>query len=341
MKQLVTRTLLFALCALACPAFAVHADEDGKTWTNPIVKERADPFILLHTDGHYYFTATVPEYDRIELRRASSIGGLSDASPKVVWRKHESGPMGHHIWAPELHHIDGKWYIYFAAGRAEAVWDIRIYVLENSSPNPLDGEWIEKGQLKTGWESFALDATPFESGGVRYLVWAQSEAPDPGTNLYIAKMATPWSLEGKAVCLSRPELEWERRGHNVNEGPAVLQKNGRIFLSYSASATDANYCLGLLSADAGADLLDPQSWHKSPEPVFSSNTATGQFGPGHNSFTTTTDGKSVVLVYHARNYEKIEGEPLYNPDRATRAQILHWNSDGTPDFGVPLPDDKR
>jgi GH43 family beta-xylosidase len=340
-KRQVIRTLLLSFCTLVCPVLPAQADGDARTWTNPIIRERADPQISLHSDGYYYFSATVPEYDRIELRRARSIGELGKAPARVVWRKHEHGPMSHHIWAPELHRIDGKWYLYFAAGKAEAIWDIRIYVLENSSPNPLEGDWVEKGQLNTGWESFALDATTFECNGARYLVWAQSEAPDPGTNLYIAKMADPSSLAGKAVCISRPELPWERRGHNVNEGPAVLQHEGSVFLSYSASATDANYCLGLLRADAGADLLDPQSWKKAQKPVFASNRATGQFGPGHNSFTTTPDGQSVVLVYHARNYEKIEGEPLYNPDRATRAQIIHWKADGTPDFGVPLPDDKQ
>ena len=50
------------------------------------------------------------------------------------------------------------------------------------------------------------------------------------------------------------------------------------------------------------------------------------------------DGKTDILVYHARNYEKIVGDPLKNPDRATRAQILHWKPDGTPDFGVPVAD---
>ena len=109
-------------------------------------------------------------------------------------------------------------------------------------------------------------------------------------------------------------------------------------MTYSASATDANYCLGLLTADADADLLDAGSWTKSKEPVFKSSPETSQYGPGHNSFTTTPDGKTVILVYHDRNYEKIEGDPLHNPDRATRAQELKWNADGTPDFGIPVKD---
>ncbi|MEO5716560.1 MAG: hypothetical protein ABIT37_23985 [Luteolibacter sp.] len=48
--------------------------------------------------------------------------------------------------------------------------------------------------------------------------------------------------------------------------------------------------------------------------------------------------KNRLIVYHSRNYEKINGEPLHNPDRATRAQVFTWKADGTPDFGVPVAD---
>jgi len=80
--------------------------------------------------------------------------------------------MGAHIWAPVLHFIEGKWYLYFAAGSAQAIWDIRRYMLENASTDPFTGTWVEKGQLRTKWESFSLDATTFEHRGTRYLVWA-------------------------------------------------------------------------------------------------------------------------------------------------------------------------
>jgi GH43 family beta-xylosidase len=325
---------LFASVWLA--SSVLLAAETG--WTNPILPQRADPHVMLHKDGFYYFTATAPEYDRIELRRAKSIGELGKAKAEVVWKKHDKGPMSHHIWAPEIHHLNGKWYIYFAAARAEAIWDIRMYVLENASPNPLEGKWEEKGQMKMNWESFTLDGNTFAHKGNRYFVWAQSVPEEKGTSVFIAKMDTPWSISGKQVKITRPDLPWERIGHNVNEAPITIHRNGRLFLTYSASATDSNYCLGLLTADEDADLLDPASWKKSPEPVFKSNAATSQFGPGHNCFTTTPDGKTDIIVYHARNYEKINGEPLLNPDRATRAQVLRWKADGTPDFGVPVAD---
>ena len=315
------------------------AADDDLTWTNPLVKQRADPSVYLHTDGYYYFTASVPEYDRIELRRARTLGELGQAETKVVWRKHATGPMGAHVWAPEIHFIDGKWYLYFAAGGAEKIWDIRMYALENVSANPLEGEWTEKGEIRTGRESFALDATTFAHRGTRYDVWAQSN-PEIAANtcLYIARMDGPLAIAGEPVMISQPDLPWEQLGFRVNEAPAVLASHGRVFLTYSASGVGEHYCLGMLSADENADLLDPRSWIKAPQPVLRSDAANGQFGPGHNCFTTSRDGKTDILVYHARNYREIIGDPLDDPNRHTRAQVIHWNADGRPDFGVPVAD---
>lgn len=310
---------------------------------NPLIEQRADPFIVKHTDGFYYFIASVPEYDRIELRRASTIIGLRDAETKNIWYKHDSGPMSANIWAPEIHFIDGKWYVYFAAAHTsetkEGLFDHRMFVLENDSDNPLEGEWIEKGQVKTKWESFALDATSFEHRGTRYYVWAQKDPEIVGnSNMYISEMENPWTLRGEQVCISTPEYEWEKIGFLVNEGAAVLKRNGRIFMTFSGSATDYNYCMGLLTADENSDLLDPKSWVKTPVPVFQTCEENGQYGPGHNSFTVSEDGVLDLLVFHGRSYKEIVGDPLYDPNRHARVQVIEWNEDGTPNFGVPRPD---
>ncbi|MBP2657158.1 MAG: alpha-N-arabinofuranosidase [Firmicutes bacterium] len=308
-------------------------------YQNPIVEQRADPWVYKHTDGYYYFTASVPEYDRIEIRRSKNIAGLATAVPKIIWKKHHTGVMSANIWAPELHFIDGKWYIYFAGARQDSVFDHRMYVLESSTDDAFAAEWVEKGQLRTNWQSFSLDATTFEYKGIRYLVWAQKNPAIQGnTNLYIAEMPTPWTIKGSQVMLTRPEYNWETIGFWVNEGPAVIKKNSKFFLTYSASATDFNYCMGLLTAADTSDLLDSKSWTKSKEPVFTTSDNNRQYGPGHNSFTVSEDGEQDLLVYHARNYKQIQGDPLYDPNRHTRVQVLNWNLDGTPDFGQPVPD---
>ncbi|MEH1125458.1 family 43 glycosylhydrolase [Micromonospora sp. CPCC 206061] len=311
----------------------------GVQFTNPLIARRADPHIVKHTDGYYYFTATAPEYDRIVMRRATTLQGLASASETVIWRRHTSGEMGAHIWAPEIHYIDGRWYIYFAAGRTNDIWAIRPYVLENTSANPLSGTWTEKGRIALPLNTFSLDATTFVHNGTRYLSWAQNDpAVGSGTNLYLAPMSNPWTISGTPARISVPTHSWETIGHRVNEGPAVIQRNGRVFMAYSASATDANYCLGLLTASATSNLMNPSSWTKSAQPVFTSNANTSQYGPGHNSFTVSEDGQSDILVYHDRSYRDISGDPLNDPNRRTRLQKLYWNADGTPNFGIPVAD---
>jgi GH43 family beta-xylosidase len=332
------RTLLLTCLILAASGASAAADT---SFDNPLLRQRADPQAFLHTDGQYYFTATSAEWDRIEISRTRDLNALDQAQSQVIWRKHASGPMSAHIWAPEIHFIDGKWYLYFTASRADAIWEVRPYALVNDSADPFKGEWRELGRIETGWDSFSLDGTTFVHDQQRYFVWTQrGRTPEEGrgTNIYIAKMSSPTVLSSKATLLSKPEYEWEKRKYDVNEGPAVIIRNGRVFMTYSASAIDANYCMGLLTASADADLLDPKSWAKSSQPVFKSSAASGLYGPGHNYFTTTPDGKTDLFLYHARDYLDILGSELADPNRHTRAQVLNWNEDGTPDFGEPRPD---
>jgi len=310
-------------------------------WPNPFIEQRADPFILRH-DQHYYFIASVPAYDRLELRRASTLLGLRDAEPVVVWRKPESGPCSELIWAPELHRIDNQWVIYFAAAPTrdikEGLFQHRMYALVSDDADPLSGRWQAPRRVFSQFDTFALDATHFVHQGKNWYLWAQKDPAIPGnSNLYLAELLNPWTLTGAPTMLSRPEYEWECAGFSVNEGPAVIKHGDRLFVTYSASATDENYCLGLLSIDSEQDLLNPANWHKSARPVFTSNWDNHQYGPGHNCFTQDENGED-VLVYHARNYTEIEGDPLWDPNRHTRLKNFHWRDDGTPDFGVPPAD---
>lgn len=307
----------------------------------PIIKQRADPHIYLHNDGYYYFTASVPEYDRIELRRAKDINGLSNSQELVcVWHQPESGPFSDLIWAPEVHFINQLWYIYFAAAPNREIKDgafqHRMYVISNDNANPLIGEWTFHGQIKTATDSFSLDATVFTHQDQLYYLWAQKHLTLPGNScLYIAKMKNPTTLESVQVMISKPELEWETRGFLVNEGPSVLHRNGRILVSYSASATDENYCMGLLHIRQDQNLLDANCWIKLPQPTFQTSRQYKIFGPGHNSFTKTKDGHQDLLVYHARNYTEIEGDPLWDPNRHTYIQPFDWDESGFPVFGEP------
>ena len=205
--------VVLLIAAGACLCCLSAAAQTAAGFTNPLVARHADPWVYLHTDGFYYFCATVPEYDRIEIRKSETIGGLAAARPVVIWKKHPIGRMGANIWAPELHFIDGAWYVYFAAGSSAAPYDVRLYVLQNLSADPLSASWTEKGQLRTGWDSISVDATTFACAGIRYLVWAQRKDADMSgpLDLYIARMSNPWTIAGSPELLSTADHLWELR----------------------------------------------------------------------------------------------------------------------------------
>lgn len=322
----------------------MNYEEMGCYLPNPIVMQRADPYVIRER-GKYYFTASYPLYDRIILRSARTLSGLQGAPEHVIWSSHQSGAMSSLIWAPELHRVAGRWIVYFAAApdpdidQRSLTFKHRIYALVCEDDDPVSGTWEEAGQVDTGIDSFCLDATSFVVDKQQYLVWAQKDIGIAGnSNLYIAAMRNPWTLDSPPAMISRPEYEWECVRFAVNEGPSVLRHGDRIFITYSASGTGPEYSMGLLSALDGSDLLDVASWIKGPHPVFTSEEKVRQFGPGHNSFTKAADGEQDLMVYHCRNYAEIQGDPLFDPNRHARIGIVEWTNDGWPKFGKPLMD---
>ncbi|MDE3165711.1 MAG: glycoside hydrolase family 43 protein [Acidobacteriota bacterium] len=342
----VIRTIAAALGA--CLLLAAQAP---RTFTNPLLPSGADPFIAWR-EGFYYFTATGGRH--ITIRKSASLAGLAAAESREIWRAPDTGPYSRDIWAPELHYLRGKWYVYFAAD-AGANASHRIWVLENSSADPLAGEWVLKGKVADATDRWAIDATVFESAARLYMIWSGWEGDtNVAQNLYIAELSDPWTVKSPRVRISSPEYPWEKAGDlkprrdpeenpgrntldpvhvDVNEGPAVLVRNGRIFVTYSASGcwTDF-YALGLLTANQGDGLLDAKAWRKSPLPVFWQSPAAGAYGTGHNSFFQSPDGREDWILYHA-NPQASQG---CGGRRSPRAQRFTWNPDGTPDFGRPV-----
>lgn len=307
-------------------------------YNEPWILQRADPYVLKHTDGTYYFTASVPAYDRIVLRKSDDLAGLQDAAEYTIWEKHTSGPMSKHIWAPELHYLFGKWYIYFAGGEEEDIWKIRPYVLECQGDDPINDPWVELGKMKRheedefSFDAFSLDMHVFENKGQWFVVWAEKVGVGRQiSNLYIARLKSANELDTVQVLLTTPDYDWERHGFWVNEGPATIKKDGKIYLTYSASDTGVAYCIGMLTVDENSDLLDPLSWKKERYPVLKSNYDLEIYGPGHNSFTKNDEGED-IMVYHARKESEIEGDPLYNPNRHAMLMKIKWDENNRPVF---------
>lgn len=336
-----------------------QAKEDGpeknKEYNNPLTTLRADPY-LYKRDGMYYFTGSYPLYDRIDLTCADSVNGISSAVPKTIWTKSDA----HHVWAPEIHYVMGKWVIYFAqAAGADRVWDIRCYALVCKGQDPMHDEWEEPVQMSPApgnelpfreW-GFSLDMTILqtrldgESTDRWYAIWAQKESIpkangsgwDQGNSfIYIGELETPTKLRSDMVELTRPQYDWELHREKVNEGPSILKHNDKIYMVFSGSATGYEYCMGIMELTAGKDPLDMSNWKKYDKPVFKTNSKLGIYGPGHNCFTEGDDGEPLCIL-HFRNYKDIiggNGNSLYDYNRHAYVMKITFDENDFPVFSL-------
>jgi len=327
------------LSVLFC-AISSRAQSPADTFHNPLLPTGPDPWVVTYKGYYFYMNTTGSD---LTVWKTRDITDLAHAEKKVVWTPPTDGPYSKEIWAPELHRLDGGWYIYFAAdaGKNESH---RIYVVANKADDPLQGEWTFKGKVGDATDKWAIDASVFEDAGQKYMVWSGWEGDTDGEQrIYIAHMKNPWTIDSKRVMLSYPMYPWERVGDllkrpamphvNVNEGPEILKHAGEIFLVYSGSACWTDYYeLGVVRAKSGAKLLDPASWTKYDHAFFKQKPEVGVFGPGHNGFFKSPDGKEDWIVYHA-NAESQQGCGRF---RSPRIQPFTWNADGTPNFGEPI-----
>ncbi|RFZ84823.1 glycosyl hydrolase family 43 [Mucilaginibacter terrenus] len=328
------------ICNALSTSSALAQTKKLKTFTNPILPSGADPWIT-YKDGYYYYTNTLG--DSLIIWKTKDIADLRNSPKKTIWVPPTGKSYSRELWAPEIHFINNKWYMYFAADDGKNR-NHRLYVLENTSADPLLGTWTFKGPLEEASNKWAIDGSVFGYKGQLYLIWSGWEGDENGEqDIYIAKLKNPWTVDGKRVRISKPEYDWEMVGDlhdannpphvNVNEGPEVLVHGNQIHLIYSASGcwTD-NYALGMLSAPASADLLDPKSWKKNAKPVFQQSKENSVYAPGHNSFFKSPDGKEDWILYHANSKPGCG----CGGQRSPRMQMFTWNKDGTPNFGLPV-----
>ncbi len=318
--------------APTAPETAPETEEETvvtyKTIQNPIVSSASDPWVIEH-EGHYYYCRSFWYYvSGVIVTEIESPYALTNEGGEIVFTAPTDTPYSSEYWAPELHYINGEWYIYVAAddGNNE---NHRMYVLKGTSQDPTK-PFEFMGQITDPSGKWAIDGTVMEHKGELYFVWSGWEGnTNVSQNIYIAHMSDPCTIDSERVLLSRPTYAWERVGQPyVNEGPTALYHGEDTFIVYSASGswTDA-YCLGLLTL-VGDDPMDPGSWQKSAEPVFSARDGVA-YGPGHCSFTTAADG-SVWMLYHA-NLESGTGWD----GRSGWIAPVSFGEDGTPQFGKP------
>lgn len=327
--RFVQALVMIGFLALLSIDVLVSAQEPpAAAFRNPLKRDGADPWLAYH-DGWYYLSTTTAR--DVRLRRARRLAELKDAPDRVVWSDPDPA-RNRDIWAPEFHRLDAgdgpRWFLYYTASDGQELHH-RMYVAQSEGDDPM-GPYTFKAKLRTDPddEYYAIDGTVLTMpDGARYFVWCGRPSP-AGQGLYIARMENPWTLTGPRVELPASGFGCE----HVREGPVPLRRDGRVFLVYSACPADTpDYKLGMLSIDPASDPMDSRSWRQHPDPVFARDDAAGVYGPGHNSFFRSPDGREDWIAYHAKS-----GTSRTYADRSTRVQPITWKPDGTPDFGRPL-----
>jgi len=310
------------------------------TFTNPLGRGQ-DPWIVRRDSSYYYV-----ESDAVGITVYRS-PTLTDPKQNgvVVWRPPKHGWNRTNVWAPELHMIGDRWYIYYAAGSSGPPFvHQHAGVLESPAPDPQVGPWVDRGILYTGdsiatgrANRWAIDLTVHTLGDELFAVWSgwiDSATTDrTPQHLFMARMSNPWTIATNRVRISSPTERWEQRsdadGLALQEGPEFLEHDGNVFIIYSTGESWLPaYKLGQLRLKAAlTDPMNPDSVVKTG-PVFAGTPTV--FGVGHASFTTSPDGSEEWIVYHA----KVAAAPGWR--RNVRAQRFAWRTDGSPDFGTPV-----
>jgi GH43 family beta-xylosidase len=311
--------------AIAGFGYVSHAAPDPETFVNPILPApSADPWMVQH-NGYYYYAES--KDNAISIRKSKRITEIGRDSGIVAWHAPSAGPYADDVWAPELHHIGDRWYLYFAAddGRNE---NHRMWVVRSAGNDP--GGPFETTPRLLATQGWAIDGTVLrQPDGNLFFVWSGWPGSVDGLQgLYIAPMSNPETIAGDRILLTSPTEPWERKAMPICEGPEVLRGGGKTFIVYSASGSWTQwYCLGMIVNDDG-NFLNPASWRKIG-PVFAGKGSV--YGVGHCSFVTSPNGSQEWILYHAKENVADGWE-----DRSVRAQQFLRDAGGLPLFGSPV-----
>ncbi|EWZ83360.1 hypothetical protein FOWG_13272 [Fusarium oxysporum f. sp. lycopersici MN25] len=296
----------------------------ARAYTNPIRNPGGGDPQITYTGGYYYLIST--EWTNLQLSRATTIEGLKTATPKVIYT--DSDPSrSSNVWAPELHYLGGKWYIYYTAGKAEDLTGQRSHVIKGGA-SPWDS-WSYGAKLSDDW---GIDGTILRTNQFgNYFVYSCMTGVQYQSTC-IRKLGSDFLSVGALSIISQPDQSWEKSGTPVQEGPNALYFGGKTYISYSANyCWTPDYCVALLEWDGKTDPAKASAWKKSNGCVLKS--ANGSYGTGHNSFFQSPDGKQTFITFHATSNKN----GACDDTRYAMTQPLTANADGTPNFGSVQP----
>ncbi|MCS7460558.1 family 43 glycosylhydrolase [Paenibacillus doosanensis] len=283
-------------------------------FSNPLYQGQ-DPFVT-YKDGFYYFVSS-SNLDSNNKVYVSKSRTLTDQGEKIM--VFDSKGTQTRIFAPEIFFFNGKWYIYYCADLKDYGYKHMATVLESVTSDP-QGAYVDKGALYTGERGEykqANDFTVFEHNGQLYAIWGTLGSGEPAGPA-IAPMDNPYTITADRSILPG----------GGGEGPRVLQKDGKVFVTVSEGDYASNgYRLSYFMNTDG-NFLNPGSWTRTNN-VFVSTADVS--GPGRAGFVKSVDGTEDWMIYHSRVYK----DTNRNWWREVNLKKFDWNADGTPNFGQP------
>ena len=240
-----------------------------------------DPFIMLYENTYYAYGTQSAE--GIVVYTSDDLNTWKKA-PELALHKDDSfGDKW--FWAPEIYHVNGKFYMYYSAEEhiCVAVSDSRLEPFRQDIQKPmLEGE-------KSIDNSLFID-----DDGTPYLFFDRF---NDGLNIWVAE------LEKDLITIKKETLhpcihvsqEWEEVWPRVNEGPFVIKRDGVYYMTYSANSYESPfYGIGCATA---TDIFG--EWIKYPENPLLLKPGS-LVGIGHSAMFYDKKG-DLRIVFHAHN----------------------------------------
>lgn len=307
--------LLFSIITLfitGCQSTQADVPIESKTTLVPL----GDPFILLYNNTYYAYGTNAE--DGIEVYTSDDLNKWKKEA-KLALHKNDTW-ASRWFWAPEVYHVNGKFYMYFSA-------DEHIAVAVSDSPlGPFKQENM-KPMLAT---EKAIDNSLFiDDDGKAYLFFDRF---NDGLNIWVAELTDDLlSIKEETMhpCIhvSQP---WEEIWPRVNEGPFVIKRNGLYYMTYSANSYESPfYGIGCATTD---NIMG--EWTKYDENPLLQKPG-DLVGVGHSATFTDKEG-NLRIVFHAhRNKNNIHPRAMYISD------VYFQNENGidkmkiNPEYSIP------
>lgn len=288
-------------------------------YQNPVYSDYfSDPFVWKSDDRYYAIGGgkSDVEGERVD---AKCVFPLLESQNLADWRPRGKAlaalPLeyGNAYWAPEIAHIEGKYWMYYSIGRNDKAHHLRVAVSEHAC-----GPYADTGTRLTNPFvcPFAIDPSPFQDDdGSWYLFYARDfldteRGARVGTGVVVDRLVRPTELAGDPRVVVRPSYDWQRfkrdrimygavyDWHTV-EGPCTRKRLGKYWCLYSAGCWQ-NETYGVDFASAGNVLGPYMPGGDNSHAARVLRTVPGRvIGPGHNSIVAGPDGRTEYIVYHA------------------------------------------